>query len=180
LPPNTAATEENLKDFRAYLCKVNEYSAYRSKIVEINFVLLNEGSASADDTDVYIDVEKGNYLIVPDKYLKQPPIEPKLPDQRRRDSLRYDLDRLGSSIIPLAERKTPNISGPTIQPAPAGATIHFHIQRIKQTSDLPLNGVYLVFPPVTDSQAFGMRYSLNSYSLPKNVRGRLHVKVELP
>jgi len=180
MPIDKAETEENLKEFRAYLCKVNEYAVYRSKIVEINFGLSNEGSASADDTDVCIDVEKGNFLIVSDNYLKQAPIEPKLPDQRRRDSFRYALDP-GSSITPLAAQlKTPNVSGPSIKLAPAGYRIHFHIQRIKQTSDLHLNSVYLVFPSVMDSQAFGMRYSINSHSLPKNETGRLHVKVELP
>jgi hypothetical protein len=142
-------------------------------MVELNFMLINDGSGTAEDTDIEIVVERGIDVITED-HIGQPPKEPRLPTDRSR--LAYGAGAYTVPPIPGLTNLSPlNVPSATVLTTPVGSRIHFNVKRIKQTTRLNLNPVYALF--TTDVKSFGMRYTLNSHSLPANVDGDLHVKL---
>lgn len=181
----SAALEVQLDEYRSYLDSMNEYAARRSNVVELKFFLKNDGSWPAENTD--IDIDAGETAILPKVYIGEPPKEPQRPRKARPESIRNRILQTAVSPLtrPSAEHfEKPNVSGPTITRKPNGAGIkyhvHFHVELIKQKTELELDIVYAFFRFITEAKSFKLTYTLNSKSLPNNITDELHVVIERP
>jgi hypothetical protein len=168
-----AEAKEILAAYESYMKKHNEYATRMAKVIDLPFVLRNEGNASAEDTDVYIYID-GKYIVVDKNDL---PKTPKTPAQQKRDSFREAVQGL---VRPTEFIEKSNVTGPTITRTPREQIVRFHIERLKQGTRAVLNSICVDFSAAPEIESFGLRYSLNSHSLPKNAEGELHVVIEAP
>ena len=166
-----AEAREILTDYESCLKKSNEYAKNMARVIYLRFVLMNDGNASADDTDVYIYFD-GKFLVVDEDNL---PKRPKMPEERKRESFRQTI--LGS-MPPVPVFEESNVTGPTIRRTPSEQIVQFHVERLKQGTHVALNGVYADLTATSEIKSFGLRYTLNSHSLPKDAEGELHVIFE--
>ena len=178
-----AAAREYENAYRTYLKRMNDYAVYSSKIYELDLILQNQGTASAEDTDVYIQTQ-GDFSIINKTQTKPVPKEPPLPAVKPRkgpfSDFNFDhISDITRSIVPIAEQiRRPNVSAPKISKTTAGHKVHFHVQRIKQGIPLALDNICVIFP--TEPESFSLKYTINSHSLPENISGDLHIKVSVP
>ena len=166
-----AAAKETLADYQSYMEKVNEYAIHMAKVIDLRFVLTNTGNASAEDTDVYIYADRKFPIANNDELPKRP----KTPEQRKRDSV---IAGIAGLVRPVPSTEKPNVSGPMITRTPREQVVRFHVQRLKQGTRAVLDNVHADFSAVSEAKSFGLRYSLNSHSLPTDVGGELHVLIE--
>lgn len=103
------------------------------------------------------------------------PKRPKTPEQRKRDS---GIAGIAGLVRPVPSTEKPNVSGPMITRTPREQVVRFHVQRLKQGTRAVLDNVHADFSAVSEAKSFGLRYSLNSHSLPTDVGGELHVLIE--
>lgn len=169
-----AAAREHLDQYRSYLEEVNGYALKMATVIELEFVLNNDGHASAEDTDVTIFVD-GKFLVISEAHLPKRPKKPLTPTERKREEIRTSLTR---SIHVPNPPTVSNISGPIIQRIDKNQSIQFNVKRLKQANQAVLRNVYIDFRSATEAESFNMNYLINSLSLPTEITGDLHVKVE--
>ena len=142
---NKRAMEVYLDEYHSFLRKRNEYKLVRSRMIELKFVLANDGSGSAEDTDVDIVIGRGIDVITED-HIGQPPKQPKLPTDRSRlpYPAAHDLvaNIQGLTNPNLANMIPRNDSAPEVIATQGGSRIHFNVRRIKQTTRTILDPVY--------------------------------------
>jgi hypothetical protein len=180
----SAAVEVQLDEYRSYLDSMNKYALRRSNKVELKFFLFNDGSGPAEDTD--IDINVGEILILNRHYIGEPPKESQPPPKPRAESIRQRIFQNALSPVAVAAThfEKPNVSGPTITPKRVDSgtdyCVHFHVERIKQKTEVELDVVYAAFSSISEAKSFTLTYTLNSRSLPDKITDQLHVIIERP
>jgi hypothetical protein len=162
--------DEYVPSFETYLKEETAFQEYLSRCIKLPFYLANAGNAPAEDTDV---LEEG---------LRRKPLLPKAPARpQRRFGLANFINRLPDSVyLPELQNmnfQLSNVSGFTVRKTNS-EEVSGHVERIKQGTEIKIVDVYIIFPSIPEAKSFTIDYTLNSASLPANVTGELHVKIE--
>lgn len=172
-------------DCEGYLKAHSAYVARESLTVELDTEVLNDGSAPADDIDVYLYFPDGFELR--EEALDEP-CKPKPPDRPltflealRQDPLRGLL--LNRPFIPsVGESRIntgppPNVSRPKIRRTKS-YDVHFKVRRIKHNTPESLKSMYLTFDSFDTAKSFGIEYRINAGNMPREAKGFLNVVVK--
>ena len=154
--------------------------------------LRNEGSASAIDVDVHLQVPNRSLSIVEESNIE--PSSAKAPEPPRPPrSVTEIASEHGSQfsvIMPsvpdysfLAARNygppsLPNVSRPILREGANEHTITWNVRRVKHGSTVSFNRLAVAFADFDSASSFGIEYQLRAENLPTQAVGKLHVVVE--
>jgi hypothetical protein len=173
--------EKYLSRFETYLKEEIAYTDYLVRRIKLTFLLANDGNAPAEDIDVYVHFD-GNFEVVLEEGLQAKPAAPKLPVKPSRKNLGLghlpDFNSLyRSPTLPNFDFGTSNVSGFSVRKTNS-EEVSGHVERIKQGTQIEIVDVYVIFPSMAEAKSFTLDYTLNSATLPNNLQGHLHVKIQ--
>ncbi len=175
-------------DRAEYLRKVEEaarvewqWQERMARSVEVCLVLLNDGSAPADDIDAHVHVPNGPEVSTetkPDPLEIQKPTRPRSPFQLMAEGMQFP-----NIISPYGNwRPSPpsvpsNVSAPRIRESNS-FDIDVQVRRAKQHQEHELVTFRLEFPSIDAARSLTLEYRVNSASLPEPVGGSLHIVLD--
>jgi hypothetical protein len=162
-----------------------QYRNLQCRTVKLTIFVANDGTAPAEDLDIFMHFPDGFELINERDFPEppkppEPPVKPKTQMEKMTDPFR------GLSMTPpLEDYRIPPISSPSKNVSITNIKrtrsydVDFHVRRIKhklqEPIDEPLN---IIFPSLESAQSFQIDYRILAASVPNEVNGQLHVVME--
>lgn len=185
-----AIPEEEFERYRTeredYFSKYEEYLKQAikarnrwSRSIRFEISINNEGTAPADDIDIYLHFPDGFSLIQYDDYPK-PPEEPKLPEepktslQRLQESLALQKYMYRQPDFTRYFDQTPKL---TIRETNSYEVTH-HFDRIKHGFVASLPAMVITFNSFEEAHSFSCEYEVNVANVPEAIAGKLNFRVD--
>jgi hypothetical protein len=179
-----AKLDEFYQRYAKYLQKHTWFENLKRRTVKLTILLANDGTAPAEDIDVFMHFPDGFGLTSEGGYPESP--EPLKPPPRPR-TLMQKLSGLSSFSVPalpsLAPYRpepifpSPSVSAPNIKRTNS-YDVDFHVQRIKHTLQEPFEALYVVFESFESAHSFQIDYEILAANRPKEMTGKLHVIIK--
>ncbi len=174
------------KFYEAYKKYWQGWPKHKNRVLRtfcLRMVIMNQGTAPADDMDVLLHFPDGFRVIGNGKQpqIPEPPDPPEAPktvadriDQMTRPSLTSSFPY---SLMPLARpSQIPNVSYPTIERSNS-YRVSLHVRRLKHGLREPIDPLYIVFDSYETASSFHVDYVIHAANIPRPVEGRLNVIV---
>ena len=171
--------------YEGYLNHHSKHLQLESRMVSLDIVLLNEGTAPAEDVDIYLHFPDGFELS--DEF-SDPPHEPKPP--KRPLTMTQKIGQRPAWRMPMTpyipgpnvsrsnnNPPPPNVSGPNIRRTKS-YDVHFKVRRIKHNSPISFRQLCLTFVSVETATSFGIEYRINAGNMPREAKGFINVIIE--
>ena len=166
--------------FEAYLRKFQEHVNFERRVIGLNLIIVNEGTAPANDIDVILSFPDGLKLYEK-KRLPEIPKRPKPPEQPRTwmEMMTASARYMPHNLVPLMSTIAPprNVSSPRIRNE-SSYTVEIHVERLKQNLHESFDPLYIVFESFESVTSFCVFYRINAADFPREVNGQIHVIVE--
>jgi len=173
--------KEYLQNYAEYMRRNWEYKDIFNRSIELNFTVINSGSAPADDIDIFLYFPDGCEVRV------SLPKEPTVPYRPRKPRSFYGIISEGIkqlSTIPslypdFTDQVKPssNIAGPTIRRINS-YEVRFGIKRLKHGLQVHLDPLYITFPSIKEAKSFHIDYDIIVGNYPEEFKGKLHVIIK--
>jgi hypothetical protein len=174
--------DEFYQAYSEYLRKGVWYENLRCRTVNLSMYVANDGTAPAEDIDVFLHFPDGFEIM--DKHgfpktpeLPNPPDEPKTQMQRMISMIKtseYFSPIMG--YIPDVISASRNVSVPTIRKT-GSYEVEFYVERIKHKLQEAADPLYISFESFEAAQSFKIDYRLLAANIPEEVTGQLHVVI---
>jgi hypothetical protein len=173
---------EFYSDYRQYLNNLRQYKQLAGRTLELELVLVNDGTAPAEDIDVDMHFPDG--FLLGDRSDK--PTEPEEPNPPRSpQSLGSRFGQIASlsarpqldpSNIPSPPEPS-NVSTPTIRESNS-YEVQVHVRKVKHHMQVGLDSLYVIFPSYDEVSSFEFDYWISAANHPDVIDGTLNVVVE--
>jgi len=170
--------------YSEYLLHEVRYENLRRRKIELLIFATNDGTAPAEDVDVFLHFPDGFEVTDGDSFPDAPP-SPE-PPAKPRTRLQYlaesvalpslDPSLLINRIPDVVMRPPQNVSTPNIKRT-SSYEVDFHIERIKHRLQEPASPLYIVFESFESAHSFTIEYRLLAANIPDTVIGQLHVVI---
>jgi hypothetical protein len=168
--------------YEEHLYRMSGYEAFMRLAFPLKIELLNEGTAPAEDLDVFLHFPDGFELFAQSD-LPKAPSEP-LPPSKPRTSL----EMLGTVVSSAAHSNfllprvsspgpPPNVSSPRIRRSNS-YEVSVKVRRLKHGLSAGFDPLYLVFHSDGAVRSIGIDYRINAANTPKEATGKLHVVIK--
>jgi len=179
-----AKLDEFYQAYAEYLQENVQYQNLKRRTVKLVVFVANDGTAPAEDIDMFMHFPDGFKLIGERGFPKspeppKPPAKPRTQMQKMLESISGPLVTLPSlaHYIPEPILPLPNVSAPNIKQMNS-YNVDFHIQRIKHKLQESAEPLYVVFDSFESAQSFQIDYRILAANVPNEVIGKLHVIIE--
>jgi len=164
------------KDYENYLRRLSKYQERDPVAIDLELKFTNAGTAPAENTDVFLDFEiDETVLVTKSGWIPRPP---KPPDPLPPFDSYYPplgpMGPLAQSLPGYLPQELPNVTGPDFS---NGAEVRYHIRSLKQHMTITLRGIGIEMPKMKKRKGFGIAYTINSASVPDAITGRLDVRI---
>lgn len=145
---------------------------------------MNDGTAPAEDVDIYLHFPDGFELS--DEALDEPrkPQPPKKPltalEKLGQDPLRGLSMRppyIPSPSTRISNDPPPNVSGPNIRRTKS-YDVHLKVRKIKHNSPVSFDPLYITFGSLESAKSFGIKYRINAGNMLREAKGFLNVIIK--
>jgi hypothetical protein len=175
--------DEFYREYSKYLKKGISYDILRRRTVKLSIYVANDGTAPAEDIDVFLHFPDGFEILDEQSYPKPidpptPPDEPKTQMQRMISMVRTP--EIFSPImgrIPDGILSSKNVSSPAIKKT-GSYEVEFYVERIKHKLQQEADPLYILFESFEAARSFKINYRLLAANIPNEVTGQLHVVIE--
>jgi hypothetical protein len=156
----------------------------RGRTVELEVLLANDGTAPAQDIDVFMRFPGGLRVTTGEDYPSgpTPPAPPSKP-KTFAEAL-AGLGIIRDFALPSLERQLPElVTGPRNVSAPIitqgeSYDVEVHVERAKHGLQQALDPLYVIFDSYEGASSFHINYRILAADVPEPVEGQLHVIVE--
>lgn len=186
LPADIAAYNTKLDEFydvyAKYLVKAAISQNLGRRSLKVEIWLANDGTAPAEDIDIYMRFPGGFALgrrLPNPPEQPEPPSPPKTPMQKMTESLAGIRVPYFGPYSPTPVVPPGNVSGPSIKRTHS-YDVDYHVERIKHGLREPLDPLYVVFESFEGASSFQIEYRILAAELPHEIVGKLHIVVEKP
>ncbi len=163
-------------DYERYLDALAEHENLRGRTLRLSLQLRNEGTAPAEDIDVFMHFPPGCRVVEEGDLPARPaPPEPPRRLQGRFDFASRPVTGLGASFFDPPALKLPDPL--QIHRKSNGDEVRFHVERLKQQLAEVIDPLYVIFDSFAGASSFGIEYRINAANLPREQPGRLDVVV---
>jgi hypothetical protein len=174
---------EFYRDYAEYLRRSIQHQNLERKTIRLQVFVANDGTAPAEDIDVFMHFP-GGFRLTDTERFPSPPTRPE-PPQRPRTPMEKLHDTIQRSVhVPAITAQVPgpvlsrsNVSAPTITKT-GSYDVTFHVHRVKHKLQEPAEALYVVFQSFEGAQSFHIDYDILAANVPSEVTGQLHVIVE--
>lgn len=187
---NFAVPPERIKEYKDEVAKYlqllpdhfrEEYLSLDliNRTIELQFKLVNLGSAPADDTEIFFHFPDGFELIEkkPPRYkIPDPPHPPKNFFDQMNDMMRMsEIPYIHGLPFPLPG--IPNVSKPQIRKTNS-YDVRVRVTRIKHKMEVNLDSFWVIFPSIAAAKSFNVNYEILAANYPEAFSGSLHVVID--
>ena len=175
--------DEYIKRMPAYFKNEIKFKEYHSRLIELRFVIINNGNKPAEDIDIFIEFPDG-FEVLSEEDLPEKPDEPEKPISPR--SLQDTLHGIGNFSIPNLNPiipynpdflVNPNLpSGPHIKKKNS-YDVNYNVPKLKHGLMHELNPVYILFKSIDLAKSFRIEYSILADNLPEPSENTLNVVI---
>lgn len=165
-----------------YLTKQQVFENLMCRTIKLEIFLVNDGTAPAEDIDIFMDFPDG-FILRDEGDFPEPPYAPKPPDPPRTmlDSWRIstEVPYLGSLLShpnPVPPT-SPNVSSPNIRRTNR-YEVNISVRRVKHKLQAPFDPVYVTFDSLETASSFHVDYEILAANIPDKTPGQLHIIVE--
>lgn len=179
--------EQYIPAYANFLLRNSEYENLKRRTIRLNFVLANDGSAPAEDIDIYMHFPDG-FRVLEEHELPNPPNPPKPPVkpmtqmQKLANSLNYSAQLAQVPYLGSYDHSQfappSNVSGPDIKRTNS-YDVHVHVQKIKHNLQVSLDPLFIVFDSYESASSFAIEYSILAANIPHEITGDLHLIIEM-
>jgi hypothetical protein len=177
--------------YEKYLRALAEFEDRQRRLFRLGLILVNLGSAPAEDIDADLHVPDGILVLDNPESVQIAPLEPKAPEGPK--STMQERLEMARNIAPVALAGLParlsdlaagmpsvglNVSKPTVRRTKS-FEIHFHVQQLKHTFQVGFDALFGVFDSWDTAKPFTIDYELVAANVPQPVDGQLHVIPEI-
>lgn len=166
-------------DYEGYLNRLFEYKLQKSLTIEVNLLLVNNGTLPAKDIDIHFHFPDGFELYDEESYPKKP-VAPDAP---------YEPTSAFNMTIPLTPNidfsrisnnynvTKPNVSSLSIKKTNS-YDVDTHVERLKHNKSETLHKMYVIFDKYESVIDFCVDYELRCANIPNIVRDKLDFAIE--
>lgn len=175
--------------YKEYLTKILDYDNLIKRIIELKISLTNNGTAPAEDIDIYLyfpanfqqiaDILEGDLPHPPEpptppegpKTYQQKIIEPMMGGLIVQSPELHNYNQAFSHVLPIdsSDRRIKRISSTEVQ---------VHIQKVKHNFQEPLGSLFVIFNNYESAKSFNINYNILAGNIPQKIVGRLNVVIE--
>ena len=178
--------EQYIHVYADFLLRCTKIENLKRRTIQLDIVLANDGSAPAEDVDIYMHFPDG-FIILEEHELPhlpdhpEPPVKPRTQMQMITHSINYPIHM--ASMMDLGSydhlEGTPpsNVSGPSIKQTNS-YDVNVHVQKIKHNLQENLDPLFIVFDSYESASSFTIEYTILAANIPHKITGKLHVKIE--
>lgn len=167
-----------------YLKRNIRHQNLKRRAIKFDIFVANDGSAPAEDIDVFMHFPDGFRLTDEEGFPKsprppEPPRKPRTQMQKLYESISGPLVSMPSltPYMPDPILPAPNVSAPIIKQTNS-YDVSFHVQRVKHKLQEPCEPLYVIFESFEGAQSFHIDYQILAANVPNEVTGQLHIVVE--
>lgn len=179
-----AELDKFYQGYSKYLPRDLWYQNLRRRTVKLLIFTANDGTAPAEDVDVFLHFPDGFKLADERGFpnapeAPEPPAKPRAQMQRLLESMSGTLVSIPPLMrrIPGAVLPPQNVSAPNIRNT-GSYDVDFHVQRLKHKLQEPADPLYVIFESFENARSFQIDYRLLAANIPNEVIGQLHVIIE--
>lgn len=170
--------------YAEYLQKEIWYQNLKRRTVQLSIFIANDGTAPAEDVDVFMHFPDG-FELTDEQGFPNPPSPPEPPAKPRTQmqQLLEPMSGLLVNVLPLASYvphpvlPPPNVSTPNIRQT-SSYDVDFHVQRIKHKLQESAEPMYIVFESFESTRSFQIDYRILAANVPSETTGKLHVIID--
>jgi hypothetical protein len=176
--------------YKEYLTKILDYDNLIKRIIELKISLTNNGTAPAEDIDIYLyfpanfqqiaDILEGDLPHPPEP--PTPPEGPKTYQQQKiiesmmsglivQSPELHNYNQAFSHVLPIdsSDRRIKRISSTEVQ---------VHIQKVKHNFQEPLGSLFVIFNNYESAKSFNINYNILAGNIPQKIVSSLNVVIE--
>ena len=193
-PEDIAKYNSELDDFYAahveYFKRELSFRNLERRTVKLEILLVNDGTAPAEDIDIMMLFPNGFELTTEPDWLEPPdpplpPSKPRTPLERMAeptwplsDVLPSYLDPYNlASMVQPRNVAPPNVSRPKIRRTHS-YEVELHVRSMKHRTQIALDALYVAFESFDNAGSFHTDYELLAANIPHEITGQLHVIIE--
>jgi hypothetical protein len=178
--------DEYYTNYPQYLSLETNFENIKRRAIKLSILLSNDGTAPAEDIDVFIHFPDGFQLFHKEDLPKAPkPPQPPEKPKSQMEHLMGGLSVLGnvpylpSTINPVLGpiSSPPNISFPKIKRT-GSYDVNIHVNHIKHQLLEPFDPLYVIFESYETAKSFNITYELLAANLPSRITGVLHIIIK--
>jgi len=173
---------EYILQYRKYVEDEWNYNELRSRIIDIHLILINEGTAPAEDIDIFLQFHNGFDLLDKENLPNRPqPPKPPLPPQTFRDKLMdlgrfYERDLIKPPEMSIGLiKKFDSPSGPRIKKKNS-YEVSYSVPSLKHNLQIELDPFFLILNEA-NSISISFDYSILAANIPEKTEGSLKIIV---
>lgn len=170
------------EEYRKYLETQEVIKDVKGRMITLDVVIANTGSAPAEDIDVFMHFPDG-FRLFSDETLPEMDIdEPQSPKEPTGGFPNIGAGLAGMTD-PARHVQTPtvaspgNVSSPNIEETNS-YDVDFGVRKLKHNMRASCGPFYVIFDSVEDASSFSIGYRINTADLPDDTEGELHVSVQ--
>lgn len=177
--------DEFYRAYEFYLKDLHQFENFKCKAITVDILLVNSGTAPADDIDIILHFPDGLELSE-EGDLPQPPSKPK-PPIKPRSEMQILADSFLIGLEPAIQFPAPyhldldtsssNVSVTSIKRTNS-YEVKLHAQRVKHGLSGSFDPLYVVFDSFEKACSFHIDYQIFAANVPQKTIGKLHVVIQ--
>lgn len=178
--------ENFYREYEQFLQDDVLYSNFMRRTIKLAILLVNDGTAPAEDIDIFMHFPDGFRLFDEDNFPNRP-TEPQ-PPSKPKSTLEMFGSMRESLIVPsYLSNLTPYHAGSISPPSNVSSMnirrtnsydVDFHVRRLKHQMQEPADILYVVFDSFEEVKSFQIDYKILAADVPNEIDGSLHVVIE--
>jgi len=169
--------------YAKYLTDSIQFENFKRRTAKLVILLANDGTAPAEDIDVFMHFPDGLRLVERQDLPRspkspEPPVQPRTAMQMLTESFTpmVELPYLGSyDSGPIALPS--NVSAPSIKRT-GSYDVSFHVQKAKHNLQESFEPLYVVFDSYEEASSFQIDCQILAANVPHEIIGKLHIVVQ--
>jgi rRNA-processing protein FCF1 len=176
--------DKYIEEMLKYYKKEYKFKELQSRLIELNFIIINNGNLPAEDIDIFMHFPDGFVMFSEDELPKKPkepekPIPPRTQQEMISNFQKSLIPSFPSPYIPSII--TPNInrnlsSGPQIRKTNS-YEVKYDLDKLKHGMQIYLKPVYILFESIDLTKSFKISYSILADNLPEPSNGNLNIVI---
>ncbi len=176
--------DKYIEEMLKYYKKEYKFKKLQSRLIELKFIIINNGNLPAEDIDIFMHFPDGFVMFSEDELPKKPkepekPISPRTQQEMISNFQKSLIPNFPSSYVPSII--TPNInrnlsSGPQIRKTNS-YEVKYDLDKLKHGMQIYLKPVYILFKSIDLTKSFKISYSILADNLPEPSNGNLHILI---
>jgi len=175
---------EYIKEMYKYYQEDYKFKEIQSRLIELKFLIINEGSQPAEDIEIFMIFPDGFEMFSEEEIPKKPkepekPIPPRNTIEMLSKISYMPKTTFSNLMIPSIDNVGINrnlSSGPHIRKIDS-YEVNYRVDKLKHGIQKYLKPVYVLFESIDQAKPFNISYTILADNLPEALNGNLHIVI---